>query len=217
MRLDVTTAGGLIVGDSSLDPPTVTAIACRLSPVACRPSGINDRKGYSIRKSHVLCPMSPPFLCRSEPSSRMSASLRPSISSPAKDGCSAMAARSRTRSTRNCSIPSVPASVAPEIRISTFRICGECSSGALTSTLSRTRTSRAAAQAVNGNAGKTVDAVGSRQSDQFAAHTHDVTASYLFGPDETYVVSGGGSTAVGPASCANTGGSWCRCARCEFS
>ena len=64
-----------------------------------------------------------------------------------------------------------------------------------------------AAQPVNGNTGKTVDAIGSRQSDQFAAHTHDVTASYLFGPDETYVVSGGGSTPVGPASCANTGGS----------
>ena len=62
------------------------------------------------------------------------------------------------------------------------------------------------AQAVNGNTGKSFDTVGSRQADQFMTHTHDVTASYLFGPDQTYVVSGGGSTPVGPASCASTGG-----------
>jgi microcystin-dependent protein len=62
------------------------------------------------------------------------------------------------------------------------------------------------AQAVNGNTGRAVDAVGSRQADQFTAHTHNVTASILFGSDETYVVSGGGSTPVGPAQCGSTGG-----------
>lgn len=52
------------------------------------------------------------------------------------------------------------------------------------------------AQAVNGNTGKAVDTVGSRQGDQFTVHQHTLSQVNCFGGNSDWHISGGGSQQV---------------------